>query len=337
MVYLLARLAEHARAGSAPTLRLPRSEEQVAVLKKWQFEPATEQVTGYALRKYLDADSLDVLNRANPGVDRLLNESLPRAYYPLRCAFRATGDLNVRLAARLAKEWQSPFILSVLDRMLDGQGRIIATHLIYELVMNSVRHPDANVLLMGASTALSSDGQHNLLITVWDDGESIIDNLREVSKITKGYVPRKNPMFARTLHYQSSEYSPQNRVRSESPTRQISNQEPLDADAADDLVLLASTFPGITRDVDRKLGFRPYSEREAPELLLSGMGLYIMSTAATEIFGGDVTIRTKNVALSLTAGGHPKELHAKAESITGNHANIVGNQVTIKIPIRVAH
>jgi len=328
-------MSVQARLGKCLDLRLPKAIEQLATLRRSGFEAACEDVTGYAIERFLPPSYVNMLRDPAATADWSGDEFLPEPYCSLRSAFRATGELSLRLAPRYSRSWQSPSILSLLDSLLSDQGRRIATHVIYEIVMNSVRHPGANVLLMAAATDSYIDGQRQLIVTFWDDGESIIDTLRAAGVATGYLSPRQSAMCARDIDVTVSTLNLSGDNSDVGRTYSISNQERVANDSTDELILLASLFPGTSRDIDSPAGFRPYSAEETLEMSLLGMGLYIMSTAVTERFGGVVTLRTSNVSLSLTAGDGDKRLTASAEIIGDGDVNaqMLGNQITVHIPI----
>lgn len=170
----------------------------------------------------------------------------------------------------------------------------------------------------------------------WDDGESIVHTL--LRALEDGKTIRSIEAeelyndYQVTLKDENDNLSDTTIIRSDFlPTKET----------REEYILLASIFPGITRDVT------PTEKTSLPEVYrsnrllgLPGMGLYVLTNEAIDVFGGRVSLRTKDLSLKIRGerfkNGMQNTIHHHAEvKHYGSKApNFKGNLLTIRLPLR---
>jgi hypothetical protein len=337
MIFLLARLIERVRSGRSTTIALPKEDRVIRALRAWNFDTTIERACGMPFDMLLDSDSEQTWH-AWQSVPRTYNEELlPAKYFPIQAAIRASTEFTPSLAADWSDSWRSSYLLSVLDKMLDGHGSRVASHIIHEAIMNGVRHPGAKILLAASSSrsyfgkATGREQSRHLTICVWDDGDAIPHTLARMATRVSSFIPRQNALFRRriVLRKLAGENGPEHLTS-------LSNQDPILSSSPAHILLLASVFPGITSDLDAKRGYAHEDVMvEDAEFSLPGMGLFVLCTTVCEVFKGKVTIRSDNLRMSVEQIKVGKDecpaLDVKITEVLGS-APVLGNQLTVRIP-----
>lgn len=340
MVFLLSRIVQRTRLGWRTVIDLPANSKVIQTLRAWRFDEAVERICGVPFDLILDQSSASRWFQYADQPRTAQDELLPQHYYPIQAVLRASREFNAKLASDWSESWREQYILSVLNKLLSGpddlsKGKQIGTHIIHEAVMNGIRHPGARVVLTAASTRhYASTSSDYLTICVWDDGESIASTLRGLAGRYRHLVPRENSLHRRgiLLERVGVDGKPQ-------PKTRIDNQTPVPTSADDGSLLLASTFPGVTSDLEARRGYaHPDLVRADPDFGLPGMGLFVLSTTVAEVFGGKLTIRSGALRLSIDKPARESPagdatLRAKITELPA-HSELLGNQLTIRIPRR---
>lgn len=174
----------------------------------------------------------------------------------------------------------------------------------------------------------------SLTIVFWDDGQSIVDTLREA--ISSGKSIRSIEVPDLYADFEVLRWDRKGREK----VPQILNSSYLpDLNTPEDLLLLAATFPGITRDVSgagRERNAEPLSN---PVLESPGMGLFVLLNTAIDVFGGTVFFRTKRFGMSVKKAlknSRSPALHytAKIRDFGDQSPTLLRNMVIIRLPIR---
>lgn len=176
----------------------------------------------------------------------------------------------------------------------------------------------------------------HLTIVFWDDGESIVDTLRkaiDADKKIRSLEP--GDLCADYL------VTRENELGEKSSPQIIASDLLPNANTEDALLLLASLFPGITRDVAGEGHVVP-AEVEAQDRRfgLPGMGLYVLANQAVDVFGGMVSLRTKDYFLNLqgvppAARGRRSERYTvKLRTYGPWYPQFPGNAVTVRLPLK---
>jgi hypothetical protein len=344
MVFLLSRLVERSRGEARTSLALPQP-SALARLRAWRFDIAYDRLCRPAFSDLLVSESKERWAHVAHTPRTIDDELLPDAYFPLQVAMRVSRPFDPTLAVEWSDEWQRAYILSVLNRMLaqpgrSDRGRRIATHVVHEAIMNGVRHPGASVIASASSARAyrRKDGSlksKHLSMCVWDDGESIPATLAAVASTGSALVPRSSPLFARRIRLEQVDESQPAKERTRPTVKYVSNLDPVQATGDRDRLLVAATFPGVTSDLSAEHGLaHPEVVSDHASFALPGMGLFVLCSTVAESFGGKVTIRTENLRMSVSCpkSGQPgQDLLVKVTRLP-EHASLLGNQLTIRIP-----
>ena len=176
----------------------------------------------------------------------------------------------------------------------------------------------------------------HLTICFWDDGESVVDTLKEAiiehKTIRSMDTPELYANYELTVQGEDGKKSEPLVVRSDF----VPNEK-----TQDELVLLAATFPGITRDVTGAGHIvDPDVLKKDHRLGLPGMGLYVLTSEVVEVYGGTVSFRTKNYFLNIkgweggTSDKTGVQYMAKVRKYGEWLPPFQGNMVTIRLPLR---
>jgi hypothetical protein len=277
------------------------------------------------------------------------------------------------------KNWtEGKPLVSIIQKSLPDKAVIgdkISKHIIYESITNSIRHPNSTKLV------ISCIRQDYYTLVIWDNGESIVETLK--NELIKGnaiktedesiddphscYCIVKDKVSGRPKADNFNFY-----FSSEVPDLQT-NEEGREYLKEEWFILLASFFPGITRDpkgID-------YQESKAlgteQRPALTGRGLTYLVNAAVRNFGGEVRVRTSNYFINIKKAEKDYKtlpnlffdkfkneyyvidmknkydseeitpidkkiisslFKAKVEQLQQNKAHFYGNMITIQIPQR---
>jgi hypothetical protein len=179
-------------------------------------------------------------------------------------------------------------------------------------------------------------GMGHLTIAFWDDGDSMVDTLLDAIKSQKPVrsvaAPELYTDYEVTIEDQEGHKSEPAVVRSDLVPNINTSEE---------LVLLAATFPGITRDVTGEgHAVDPSVAKIDPRLGYPGMGLYVLTNQVVEVYGGSVSIRTKNYFLNVKgcpgdkSPGNGFRYAAKVRRYGEWYPAFQGNMLTIRLPLR---
>ena len=110
-------------------------------------------------------------------------------------------------------------------------------------------------------------------------------------------------------------------------------------DTPDWQLLLATTFPGITRDIESKSHASDELKSAHPEYDAPGMGLYVLLNTVIDVFKGSLTFRTKEFMMSLK--GQKEEgkgkYNARIKEFPPSSPAFKGNMLTIRLPLKLFH
>lgn len=307
-----------------------------------------------------------------------------KGFYPLVSLPFANDTEKSFTLKEEPKNWtEGKPLVSIIQKNLPDKAVIgdkISKHIIYESITNSIRHPNSDKLVISCISPNNEKNYYTLVI--WDNGESIIKTLKE--ELIKGNAIKTEDESSDDPHscYCKVKEKPSGRPKadnfdyyfsSEVPTLQ-NNQEGREYLKEEWFVLLASFFPGITRDpkgID-------YNESKAlgteQKPALTGRGLTYLVNAAVRNFGGEVRVRTSNYFINIkkaekdyktlpdlffkkfkdeyfvidmkdkydSEGITPTDkiiinslFKAKVQELPQKEGNFFGNMITIQIPQRV--
>lgn len=174
-----------------------------------------------------------------------------------------------------------------------------------------------------------------LTIVYRDDGESAIDTLLNAIQQRKS-IRSMDPQEFHTGYLVNLE--DENTKKGETQ-KWWSNFTP-QGDSPEEIVLLTTFFPGITRDifgVGHKV--HPDVPKKHPLLGYPGMGMYVLSSEAIDVFKGMVSLRTKRYFLNMRAVSGRDAQAGIRYSVKIKHygdwcPEFPGNMLTIRLPLR---
>jgi hypothetical protein len=251
-----------------------------------------------------------------------------------------------------AERWNNSLIREVLNTHLiakDGADDV-ARVVIYESISNAVRHPEAQVIQTTSifllkdrskesTSSFTTSRSGNLRIFVWDDGEAIADTLAPL-------IRNKRPVRA----YQLDRFM-YDKIYLELMAFGTTKQSTVIADQFDDpahdapeeLILLSSLYPGITRTVAEAAQAVDPLVPDAPTELMNwvrqqGMGLYALTRTVLDLHQGSLLIRSGRHKLSIElAKDKYRKTGARYKSTVTTYPRTFprfkGNLLIIQIPI----
>lgn len=272
-------------------------------------------------------------------------EQIIEKYLPIVVFSKMASLYNSSLALREADKWKGLAIKSLLDRYLLGPSSCFATRIVFEAMMNAIRHPDADYIVTASDIIRDKDdGSPKELRMHWyDNGRSIIESLKE--PLLKG----KSDSIVGYADYPVKyclKYSGKRGLKKLNElARSISSDIPIDKNANSSHVLLASLFPGTTCDpegmthsIHPDLGAEESGQilggnREA--IKMPGMGLHLLTNAVINIYHGSLTIRSGGYKLEIRKpiSSEDCDYDVDIENKLGDNVSS-GNMLSIRLPLK---
>jgi hypothetical protein len=168
-----------------------------------------------------------------------------------------------------------------------------------------------------------------LTIVFWDDGQSMIETLRDAIRSGKDIRSIEVPEL-----YANYEVLLANGKGETYDRRTLHSSIIPDRVADDSTVLLATTFPGITRDVTGAGKESGIDAAREPKYDYPGMGLYVLVNTVVDVFSGSVYFRTNNLGMSIRRSNlrdHKYRVKVRHHPVTT--PSLMGNLITIRLPI----
>jgi hypothetical protein len=228
------------------------------------------------------------------------------------------------LVTKEVQRWKEERVLFVLHNYFKDLEKKIPSHIVHEAMTNAVRHPDASRII--TASFLDVRKTKHLTLVFWDNGSSIIDTLMDAVKDLRN-VRNENHTFKADYDVVLED---ENGIRTGFLMKSDENPDP---STSDEVALIMTTFPGITRDPSGQ-GHRVDKEVTGA-LSQPGMGLYVLINTVLDVFGGQVSIRTKESFLNLKRA-HNDELNhyrAKVKKFGKWVPPFLGNMLTVRLPL----
>ena len=254
----------------------------------------------------------------------------------------ASLEENRNIVLQERKRWdREGKIKAVLDNVLkDKNGKscegYIPNRIIWECISNALRHPDGDLIQTASRFINKKNLRHyntnHFTLVFWDNGQSMIDTLRDAyhdtSKIKALLPPRIiHPIF----EVDTDEYS-SIRVN----TRILPGEFKTFENEHDYYWFLATFFPGVTKDPEQKTreGYKNQNIEDVPMFKYPGMGLYLLLKTVVDNFGGTINVRTSNYKLKITASTNA-EFNYKADikKVESFKNTFRGNLLSIHLPL----
>jgi len=343
LIYLSSRIAQHARRGGAISLRLPRERKVRDFFRDWDFPHTLFDSSGLRFQEIVASNDRHYFGERRREIAKTdawswyADQSFPSHMFPIQTFFSRSTEYGRHLAAMQSERWQGPYVLAVLDRYLNGHGKRVATHIVFEAIMNAVRHPQATLIQFASHyTPPGRSGVGHLTLVVWDDGKGIVPTLRAATLAgdlrTSPDAMLHRQFETRILRFDGTK-SNETVSSKDAPTTTTPNP----------LLLLSALFPGVTSLPGRQYGdAHPDVGQDQPALKEPGMGLFVLLNTAVDVFGGEVAVRTSDLFMNIkrtdgtaTTDNLPP-LQAKIAESSPN-SNFMGNMLTIRLPITATH
>ena len=354
LLYICGLLSARTRAGRETFLQLPEVPRLQDFLYAWKFPETVQLSTKYPVERFLFDQQDKYFADRESRYRRYLNTPsgrealLPESFFAITPL--SVGNDPVTEAEHWQRKWQDRQVQAILSSLLGADGERVASHIMYEMALNAVGHPNASVAftssqLLGRqrpSEVLSSiqNGAHHLqlIMTIWDDGRSILqtleDALRETGRITSPAFGTSRKTFdLRVLDHRGEQYSSREVV--ESNDDGILLRGPIH-------LLLSAFFVGVTREPDRTSQFSiPTSKTDAKEHPLdtanfaSGLGLYLLTRSVIETYGGSITYVSGHYRLEIR-GSRERDVDysARMTVLRSTDADIAGNLLITRLNLQ---
>jgi hypothetical protein len=170
-----------------------------------------------------------------------------------------------------------------------------------------------------------------LTILFRDDGESAINTLE--TAIRQGKTIRSTNSPELRAGY---EVTIENEHGSQEQNDYWSDFTP-DSTTREELILFSTLLPGVTRDVTGAGHVvDPEVTRDQQILGMPGMGLFVLTSEAIDVFGGTVSIRTKHLFLTIQAAHRRDSVRyaVKIRRFGAWYPPFLGNMMTVRLPLR---
>jgi len=376
LVYIISLLTKRSRDNLETLIRLPKNKNVRDFMRSWNFPNATKEATGCYFKNIVTSDCHKYFGE-NPELvyqkyagdtffDRGTYLQLLKYYLPIATFYKSLQSFTSLLALDEANRWKGQVVTSILEKHLQGPQGYFSARIVFEAMMNAIRHPNANIIQTAShfesfpnnkitsskkakflQSSLSTDPKKSKtgLFTIiwWDDGKSILDTLSDA--IHKGEnINLGTPPSLFTKYILQLEGTMGNKIGS--PIQYDSTYIP-DKESSKELLLLSAIFPGITCDVKgKKLITHPDLGKELPEkitdplassasyLTLPGMGLYLLVNTAVKIYKGEVAFRTKHFFMNIKNPPQKSDCDYSVKIRTYfDQIPFLGNMLTVRLPL----
>lgn len=373
---------------------LPESDNVMVTLHTWRFFEIIEELTQKHISNFIEGEfekfrelKLEIEDKTyykdinndyfdkyytDIGIQRLIK----KGFFSLVCIPFKT-EKEKRLAVKSQRlQWRTDRLISdVLERNLLHQielGNLLANTIIYECLTNAARHPKSKDLVIGSffqsKKIIEEYGKKiqeiDFTIVLWENGMSIIDTLKEAILVGENIRSQESFELAKNSGL-TSWFKLKKEYSSISPNTSlyydfIPDKETVSKNIVDDEVLVASFFPGISRDPQRKQpmfekdGSIQESENFVPDEIEEsygpGLGLTFLLDAVVGRLDGTLSVRTNEYFLNIKKGNRivrnefnkiktknvDSVYQAKLIKSNINENAFVGNMITIRIPLKYA-
>jgi hypothetical protein len=260
--------------------------------------------------------------------------ALPRDFFEIRTSQLASGADVAEFTRELAEKWKIWHVNLTLRDVLGAETARWLSDAVEEIGRNAVQHPNASVVQTSSQLLKRRTGDNRLQLSIWDDGSSIIDTLRQ--PLERGERVLSPHFGSPSVSYEVVEHPVDGRPPESYTLSTEDVMDRLTAQSSWTFLLLAATMPGVSREAFRTT--RPVTG-EAP-----GWGLYRFLRQTVEGWGADVSIRTRSMLARfspVTGLGSDTSLTSadfKARVDVWNFGDheldVVGNQFVLDVPTR---
>lgn len=159
LIRLIELMSSRALNGYQTTLHLPHNKDVRDFLRAWRFPEAIQVASGQSFREYLTPEDIKNYWGENPAdkpagrygsievpIAPGTENPFPKGFFHIVSFLPRIDSSPTEIAGRESKKWKDDLVISVLDRVLKGQGSKVASHIIHESMMNATRHPGARII-----------------------------------------------------------------------------------------------------------------------------------------------------------------------------------------------
>lgn len=365
LMVLTSTISQRQHDNVETVIGLPNERKVRDFFKAWRYEEALLAATGIGLESITLDDDKSFFNEEqttyngqgealeklqwNPDWDRHITSK--RNFFEFTTFSKPTASALTTLEKNISENtprfesqrWNSPLIQEVLKKHLreNSISEEIARVIIYEAMSNAVRHPDSNVIQVASRfyKPSSTKSNSNLLISIWDDGETIANTLLAVLKENRPIRTQNLPSYMQeNILCQKKDFGASDYI------------EPIVISESHDVnrkteqlgrLLVFSTFPGVSRHAGSPAITKDDSQKYIGGVVLErGMGLYALRRTVVDQFQGNVNIRSGQYFIRIGRPSRPLENKYNARYLyrikeyPPNYKSFKGNLININLPIR---
>jgi hypothetical protein len=302
VIYILSRLVQRRRINLATRLRLPIARQALESLMDWGFESAARDALGVPFHKLelsRDPSNNDIGCRAPTAKSWTPVSILPTSLFPIETFFAGSREFGYTLASHQARKWLSGYMISALTRHLSSAAPQIGTHVIHEACRLAIESGAQIIQTAAHYGAKTTQYERSLIIVFWDDGRSLLDGTGALN-----------------LADEAAELSQRPLALTDGETGQTT------------ILKKPANYPDPTVRRVQQLIDTISPVDQARSGASASVGIQTLCNVVRDVFGGDLSIRTKNIVVTLK----PKE--TKLLVYGQRYPSICGNLLAITIPLK---
>lgn len=342
--FMLGLIEHRVIAGLSTLINLPKKESTVDFLRAWGFPEAVKCITGRSLESFLTPASaqryaIQILQppkysdvRTDPSGGR--ETVLPVTYFALTPI--SLSDDAETSASLVKAKWLEEHLLSVLGLHLGAHSDRVATHILYEGVLNAATHPNATVAYTSGQIALRNRIPSELAVTIWDNGDSFASTLKACIDSGRRIVSSAHGLMDERFDVHFADRP------GEEPRRfQMNSKDLLNAKSEEEL-LLSAFFLGVTSAIELDVWDQTKADHllYVPDVLLPdhargypGIGLHLIRKTVLDLFGGQLHYYSGGHRLLLESTRDPGSYVARLTKLRPSDPQISGNLLVAKLPL----
>ncbi len=343
MIVILAIYSYLKRSNRPPTIQFPSNNAARRIMGNWKFLDALK-IVGHP-----GTSTANVNDTINSHRQYGLEGDLEKTYLPIRiiCGKDSEDRPSNQHVDDELEHSNEPKIMAWLQSNLVCPEGIdqsekrnfikdtFPSRIVFEAMMNSVRHPEASIIVTTSHIQWNSKKPEEGFFTCiwWDDGKGIIETLSSVIKSGRPFVSQASPLPEKQCSIKISYGEEEPPSYANYTTNYVPSSNSTDAE-----ILFSSICSRISRDPDG-IGHRTKLSDNVPAdspLRQPGMGLYILIDCAVNIFNGSVSFRTGNLFMHVKRGnktGVRKADYAISISCPSPKFHFPGNMLVVRLPI----
>jgi hypothetical protein len=346
LLYLGAIARFRAIRRQATRIRLSQNARLFDFLRSWRFFEFIGHCTGNGVLNSVTIDSARYLLRQRSQPPRYVRviQTPNNGYESLlhREQFEITPiDLKSdawRAATILQEKWLEKHLISVLDILLGGEGKRVATHIVMEAVLNAASHPNATMAYLSSQISAKPEAPWEypiLELSIWDDGESVGETLARTRK-RSGEIT--SPAFGQVKEVFNVELQ-----RSTGRTeRRILTSSESNLPSAFSYLNVAAFMLGVSSRPERRnlSDSRPPASEATEDPLpaaardFGGIGLYLVRRTAIDLFGGQIHYATGDYRYKITAAEEANTYRVEVIYQGSTSWPLKGNLLRMVLPLR---